>query len=197
MVEHFIIWKDWEKCGGSYMHWSPSYKIPPHPPPPIPWKNSTLSKSHCNQKLTSVLLTLSPTRLETNSLKVFYHSWSTNSKSCSPSSSFYTEDEHRIEAKSLSCSCFVYITKTHSGTILPKSGSKGERWEEYPVKLPSDQFQILVKRVIGFWYIYKKVLQRYIWKGIYGKYCKPSYFSFVSICFQLHPKLYLCFTSGI
>lgn len=61
-----------------------------------------------------------------------------NSKSCSPSSSFYIEDEYGIEAKSLGCSYFVYITKTYSGTIFPMTGSMDERWEEYPEKLPSD-----------------------------------------------------------
>lgn len=106
-----------------------------------------------------------------------------NSKSCSPSISFYIEDEHRrTETKWLNCSYFVYIAKTYSGTIFSSLWLEARmKDEECPVKLLSNQFQLLVEQE----YQYSCMCSR----RIYGKHCKPSMLLFHFYLFTA-PKLF-------
>lgn len=117
--------------------------FPQNSPPP---ENSSLCKSQCNQNLTSVLLTSSPStiRKEIN-WKLFIVDEQWIAKAVLLLAHFIL----KMDTEELRQITQLFLFSVHYKSIqwnyfpLPTIGSNDERWEEYPVKLLSKQFQLL------------------------------------------------------
>lgn len=117
--------------------------FPQTSPPP---ENSALFGSQCNQKLTSVLLTPCPStiRKEIN-WKLFIIDEQWIAKAVLHLAHFIL----KMSTEELRQVTQLFLFSVHYKNIqwnyfpLPTIGSNDERWEEYPVRLLSNQFQFL------------------------------------------------------